>query len=176
MYAMYAPKMYANQLNNICNGDQFFVCSFTENILLCQYFSRLLLRFVLQLSIKDFQNFTNFCFPENLLVAATNRFKVLKIFISLKVTVCIQDRRLRFEKAWKRVSNGNLVVLKCQNIHVILYIYIETWSSSLLYIQQRCIQNPSQRLNKELIPLEVTIFTKISILHVWKGSEYAVAQ
>ena len=43
--------------------------------------------------------FTNFCFSENLLVAAANRFKVLKIFISLKVTVYIQDRRLRSEKA-----------------------------------------------------------------------------
>ena len=48
----------------------------------------------------DFRNFTNFCFPENLLVAATNRFKVTKIFISLKVTVYIQDRRLRSEKVW----------------------------------------------------------------------------
>ena len=43
--------------------------------------------------------FTNFCFSENLLVAAANRFKVLKILISLKVTVYIQDRRLRPEKA-----------------------------------------------------------------------------
>ena len=43
--------------------------------------------------------FTNFCFSENLLVAAANRFKVLQIFISLKVTVYIQDRRLRPEKA-----------------------------------------------------------------------------
>ena len=43
-------------------------------------------------------NFTNFCFPENLLVAATNRFKVLKVFISLEVTVYIQERRLRSEK------------------------------------------------------------------------------
>ena len=43
--------------------------------------------------------FTNFCFSEILLVAAANRFKVLKIFISLKVTVYIQDRRLRSEKA-----------------------------------------------------------------------------
>ena len=41
--------------------------------------------------------FTNFCFSENLLVAAANRFKVLKILISLKVTVYIQDRRLRPE-------------------------------------------------------------------------------
>ena len=43
--------------------------------------------------------FTNFCFSEILLVAAANRFKVLKIFISLKVTAYIQDRRLRSEKA-----------------------------------------------------------------------------
>ena len=43
--------------------------------------------------------FTNFCFSEILLVAAANRFKVLKIFISLKVTVYIQDRRLESEKA-----------------------------------------------------------------------------
>ena len=49
--------------------------------------------------------FTNFCFSENLLVAAANHFKVLKIFISLKVTVYIEDRRLPSEKAqgleWK---------------------------------------------------------------------------
>ena len=43
--------------------------------------------------------FTNFYFSENLLVAAANHFKVLKIFISLKVTVYVQDRRLRSEKA-----------------------------------------------------------------------------
>ena len=41
----------------------------------------------------------NFCFPEKLLVAVAYCFKVLKIFISLKVTVYIQDRRLRPEKA-----------------------------------------------------------------------------
>ena len=43
--------------------------------------------------------FTNFYFSENLLVAAANRFKVLKILISLKVKGYIQDRRLRSEKA-----------------------------------------------------------------------------
>ena len=48
---------------------------------------------------RNFQNFTNFCFPENLLVAAANRFKVLKTFISLKVRVYIQNHRLRSEKA-----------------------------------------------------------------------------
>ena len=42
-----APKMYTNQLNNICNGVHFFVCSFTKNMLLYKYFSRFFLRFVL---------------------------------------------------------------------------------------------------------------------------------
>ena len=42
--------------------------------------------------------FTNLCFSENLLVAATNCFKVLKLFVSLKVTVYIQYRRLWSEK------------------------------------------------------------------------------
>ena len=64
--------------------------------------------------------FTNFCFSENLLVAAANRFKVLKILISLKVTVYVQERKLQSEKAlMSRVSNGNLIVLKWQNIHMI---------------------------------------------------------
>ena len=48
---------------------------------------------------RDFRNFTNFCFPENILAAAANRFKVLKIFISLKVTVYMQDHRLQSQKA-----------------------------------------------------------------------------
>ena len=39
------------------------------------------------------RNFTNFCFQENLLVAAANRCKVLKIFISINVTVYIQGRK-----------------------------------------------------------------------------------
>ena len=86
-----APKMYTNQLNNIYNGVHFFVCSFTKNMLLYKYFSRFLLRFVLQLSVKGFQNFTYLCFPENLLLAATNRFKVLKIFISLTIYINIQQ-------------------------------------------------------------------------------------
>ena len=51
----------------------------------------------------------------------------------------------------------------------------KTWPSSLLYIQQRRIQNPFQLLSKEVISLEVIIFTKKFILDVWKGSEYAVA-
>ena len=62
------------------------------------YFSRFFLRFVLQLSIKKFSKFYEFLFSRNLLVAAANRFKVPKTFISLKVTLYIQDRRLRSEK------------------------------------------------------------------------------
>ena len=42
----------------------------------------------------------------------------------------------------------------------------KTRQSSLLYIQQRRIQNPFQHLSKEVISLEVTIFTKISMLDV----------
>ena len=124
--------MFTNQLNNICNGIHFFVCSFTRDMLIYKYFSRFLLRFVLQLSIKKFSQFYELLFPENLLVAAANRFKVLKIFMSLKVTVYIQYRRLRSKKALDaRVLNGNLIVLKWQNIHVISNIkYTAT------YVQQ----------------------------------------
>ena len=38
------PKMYTDQLNNICNVLHFFVCSFTKNMLLHKYFSRFLFR------------------------------------------------------------------------------------------------------------------------------------
>ena len=75
-----------------------------------------LLRFVQQLSKRDFQNFMNFCFPVNLLVAAANRLKVLKIFVSLNVTVHIQDRR---KPQMPRFSNENQLVLQGQNIHEI---------------------------------------------------------
>ena len=120
--------------------------------------------------------FTNFYFSENLLVAAANHFKVLKIFISLKVTVYVQDRRLRSEKAldvqgfeWK--SN-------CTEMAKYTYDFkhkIERESEKererakpgqAVYIQQRRVQNPFQHLSKEVISLELTIFTKISILDV----------
>ena len=72
-----------------------------------------------------------------------------------------------------RVSSGNAIVLKWQNIHVIsnmkytaIHIFSKTWPSSLLYIQQRRIQNPFQRLGKEVISLEVTTFRKKPILGV----------
>ena len=47
--------------------------------------------------LRNFRNFTNFCFLENLLVAAANRLKALKILIFLKVTVNLHGRRLRSE-------------------------------------------------------------------------------
>ena len=46
-----------------------------------------------------FSKFYKLLFPKKLLVAAANRFKVLKTFISLKVIVYMQDRRLWSEKA-----------------------------------------------------------------------------
>ena len=63
---------------------------------------------------------TIFCFSENLLVAAANRFKVLKIFISLKLQSIYRtvDYSLR-KPQMPRVSNGNLIVMKWQNIHMI---------------------------------------------------------
>ena len=118
--------------------------------------------------------FTNFCFSEILLVGAANRFMVLKMFISLKVTGYIQDRRLRSEKSldvqgfeWK--SN-------CTEMAKYTYDFtkiererakLKTSPSSLRYIQQRRIQNPFQHLSKDGISsLEITIFTKISMLDV----------
>ena len=52
------------------------------------------------------------------------------------------------------VLNGNLIVLKRQNIHVISNLRCnaiyntKTWPSGLLYIQQRRIQNPFKCLSK----------------------------
>ena len=40
----------------------------------------------------------NFCFPDNILVAAAIRFKVLKKSISIKIAVYIKDRKLQPEK------------------------------------------------------------------------------
>ena len=77
----------------------FFCLQFYQKKLLYTYFSGFLLRFVLQLYIKRFLKFYKLCFPENLLPATANRFKVLKMFISLKVTVYIQDRKLPSGKA-----------------------------------------------------------------------------
>ena len=98
-------------------------------MLLYKYFLIFFVRFVLQLFVKEFSKFyellfprfANFCFPENLLVAAANRFKILEIFLSLIVTVYIYrtaDYGPR-KPEMPRILNGNLIVLKWQNIHVI---------------------------------------------------------
>ena len=70
------PKLYTNQLKDVCNEVYFF-----DKASVFLFF------------------LTNFCFPENLLAVAANRCKVLKTLISIKVTVYKQDRRLRSEKA-----------------------------------------------------------------------------
>ena len=69
------PKLYTNQLKDVCNEVHFF-----DKTSVFLFF------------------LTNFYFPENLLAVAANRCKVLKTFISIKVTVYMQDRRLRYEK------------------------------------------------------------------------------
>ena len=91
-----APKMYTNQLNNICNG----VAMELQYLQLYQRYASLQVLFRI---------FAQICsvvickeiFPENLLVAAANRFRFLETFIFLKFTVYIQDRRLRSEKAFR---------------------------------------------------------------------------
>ena len=57
--------------------------------------------------------------------------------------------------------------IKCY-IYIYIYgmVYGKTWKGSLLYIQERRIQNPLQRLSKEVISMEVTIFTRNFILDV----------
>ena len=88
--------MYANQLNNICNG----VAMELQYLQLCERYDPPLFKIFAQIcSVKKFSKFYELLFPKNLLVAAANCFKVLKTIIPLKVTVYIQDRRLRSEKA-----------------------------------------------------------------------------
>ena len=157
----------------------YIICSFTKDMLLYNQISRFLLKFGLQLPVKKFSKFYKLLFPKNLLVGAVNRFKVLKTLISLNVAVYIQNRRIRSEKVldaqgfeWK--SNcTEMAKYTCGFKHK---IYCNIYISSLLYIQQSRIQNPFQRLSKEVISLKVTIFTKNSILDVSKGSEYVFAQ
>ena len=97
-----APKMYTNQFSNICNevARELNICSFTKVMPLYKHFSIFFSQICsVVISKRNFRNFTNFCFTQNLIVAAANRFKVLKTFISLKARVYIQNRRLRSEKA-----------------------------------------------------------------------------
>ena len=63
----------------------------TEGLLLYQKLAPL------QVFSTIFPQISNFCFPENLLVADAN-VKVLKIFVSIKGTVYMQGRSLRSEK------------------------------------------------------------------------------
>ena len=52
-------------------------------------------------------------------------------------------------------------------------MYSKTWQFTLH--SPEAYSEPLLSLSK-VISLEVTIFTKISILDVWKGSEYVAAQ
>ena len=140
-----APKMKTNQLKDTCNGGIY------------KEFLDILHTFISQ---KTFQwqlltvvRFSKYSFPK----------KLQYIFRA-------GDYSLRKVKIL-HVSIGSLIVLKWKNTQIILNIkytaiYSKTWTSSLLYIQQRCIQNPIKHLSKKVTSLEVPIFTKSSILDV----------
>ena len=66
---------------------------------LYQRYASLLFKVFAQICSVVICKFYELLLSKNLLVARANRFKALKIFISLKVTIYIQDRRLRSEKA-----------------------------------------------------------------------------
>ena len=93
-----APKMYTNQLNNICNeaAKLQLYQRYASVQVIFNVFSQICSVVICK---ENFRDFTNFSFPENLLVAAANRFKVLKTFISLKIREYMQNRRLRSERA-----------------------------------------------------------------------------
>ena len=62
-----------------------------------------------------------------------------------------------------RVLNGNLIVLKWQNIHVIsnikyTTIYSKTLPRTLRYIQQRRIQNPFKRQKQSYLYFLLSVF------------------
>ena len=63
------PKMYTNQLKDVCNGVHFLTKlqtegrHFTKKMLLYKYFSRFLIRFVLELSLKSYSKFYKLPFP-----------------------------------------------------------------------------------------------------------------
>ena len=85
------PEMNTNQLKDICNEVHFLTKLQAEGLPLYQkhasqlVFSKIFVQIFSYLK-RVFRIFISFCFPENLLVAAANRCKVLKIFIPIKVT------------------------------------------------------------------------------------------
>ena len=89
-------------------------------------------------------------------------------------------------RIYKQISYSNIwfpkvIIILIMTAQVLFFnVFFEKDShlnriESLLYIQQRHIQNAFQPLSKQVISLEVTTFTKKFILDVWKGSEYVVA-
>ena len=90
--------MYTNQLNNICNA----VAMELQYLQLYQRYASLQVPFKVFAQIcsvvickETFEILRTSVSQKTFLVAAANRFKVLKNFISLKVTVYMQNRRLR---------------------------------------------------------------------------------
>ena len=84
----------------------------------------------------------------------------------------MQGRILRPDKTQDAsVSNGNLIVLQQQKIHVIsnikyTVIYSKTWPNSLLYIQQNRIQNHFKRLIQYIRCFKNFCGTANIILHI----------
>ena len=93
---------------------------------------------------KVYRRFRNFYFPRHLFVAALTVLRFLKIHIQKMLSV----------------SNGNLIELKWRNISNIKCTAInsKSWSSSLLYIQQRNIQNPIKRLRQSFFQKIINSF------------------
>ena len=145
-FEVYFEVLKCTQTNQTIFVTQFiFVFAVLPKICFCKSTFQ---NFCSDLFCRNFQNFTNFCFSKNLLAAAGNRFKVLKIFISLKVRVCIQDHSLRSEKA-----------LDAQGFER----------------KSTLIAKYKQNLAKQFTFTGDNIFTKSSILDVSRGSKCVVA-
>ena len=110
--------------------------------------------FLAKLQVEDLQLYQKYALLQifSKIFAQTCSFlkeflKILRTSVSQKKLyqrlLAAADYDLRKPKML-RVSNGNLLVLKCQNIHVISNLkytamYNKAWRGSLLYIQQRRI-------------------------------------
>ena len=142
------------------------ICSFTKDTLLqicfsiSEFYSDLFCKYLQ----RNFRNFTNFCFPkpfqQQLLIVSKYicdlKHKILFIYTYIYIYILY--------------IYTHIYIIYIYIYIYYIYIYIiyiqQNLIKQLLYIQQKRIQNPFQHLSKEVISLEVTIFTKISILDV----------
>ena len=86
-----APKMYKNELSSICNGLQFFCLPFYQKYASLQVLFTIFAQICSVVICKGiFEILQTSVSQKDILVAGTNGFKVLKVFLSLKVTVYIQ--------------------------------------------------------------------------------------